>query len=95
MKNNLNTAVQVIAQQIQVIPQVLLDCIEQLRVIQSKMENYRLEATVIDDIIFNDYSDFENNLSDAAYNLSQIMRVELLNNTFYAEPTKESEVTNA
>lgn len=79
----------------QLVPQVLLECMSELRAVQLKIVAYYEANEALVDCLTDDYCAFDCKANDMAYHISNMMGVEMLRNTFYVKTRQESEVHHA
>lgn len=65
------------------VSKVLLDCMEQLRSVESKIRAYYEANEPMRDCIKMEYHQFDADIHSSASNLSEMMRVDMFNRTFY------------
>lgn len=87
MKTNQSTAATPIAAQSTLISPVLLECMAQLREVHRKIINFyeNNEDIGLKDYTNDPFTKIDTHLTDAADDLSEFIRYEVLGNTFYAE----------
>lgn len=83
------------ANQPQLVSQVLVDSINQLKEVYSVVRAYYIESERLKDDLYTDYFEFESSVNTTAYHISNMMGIEMLENTFYAKTSQESEVYHA
>ncbi|MEG1842311.1 MAG: hypothetical protein RR221_06320 [Alistipes sp.] len=68
-----------------IVSPVLLDCMAQLKDVNCKLRAFYTTNKDLEDSIQKNYLSIDSDLNSVAYDLSEIMRVEMITNTFYKD----------